>query len=356
MLAARLILLLLTGWSVAGLCGRTSPRTSAITFSSRLGQTCSRPSPGSSSMARRQAGHGLFCDSQDLAEHSVIDAAAASFTEHSGRSFLVSAALALGAADSHLLPVGGWAASPARSYMRTARRRLLQVQQQVARHGRDRLGAQDEYGEGETLRKLRARLLDGGHAEDEVDRLCSGLCVFPEPSCGLPLWKAAAHGQEADTDDGAGPRGVAAPGAQDGLLAAGAVPQGDEAAGSSGDRASQADRVAAVTGQDEQSSACNPRLPSDAKGYVVSISKKTGYRRLHALGRCYRVPGVDYAQFELLGEDPPAERLYDGYCAQCWKAGAAVPLKPPAELAGDALADASPASVDDSSSTNSDGA
>ncbi len=290
----------------------------------------------------------------DLAEHSVIDATAAVFTEHSGRSFVVSAALALGAADSHLLPVGGWAASPARAYMRTARRRLLQVQQQVARHGRDRLGAQDEYGEGETLRKLKVRLLEGGHAEDEVDKLCSGLRVFPEAAGGLPLWKAAAHGQEENVDDGAGPGDVAAPGAQDGLLAAGAEPQGVRGAGSSDDHNLQGNRDSAVAGQVDQASGSNPRLPSDAKGYVVSISKKTGYRRLHALGRCYRVPGVDYAQFELLGEEPPAERLYDGYCAQCWKAGSAVPLKPPSELAGGALADESPASVDDSSSTDSD--
>ncbi len=290
----------------------------------------------------------------DLAEHSVVDAAAASFTEHSGRSFLVSAALSLGADDSHLLPVGGWSASPARSYMRTARQRLLQVQHQVAQLGRDRLGGQDEYGEGETLRNLRARLVAGGHDAGEVDKLCAGLCVFPEASGGSPLWKTVAHGPEDNVDDGAGPRDESAPGARGGSLAAGAGPRGSASAGSSTDAAPPRQGSHSVDGRDIQLPGNNPRLPSDAKGYVVSISKKTGYRRLHALGRCYRVPGIDYGQFELLGEDPPPERLYDGYCAQCWKSGTSVPLRPVAELAGEALADASPASADDSSSTASD--
>jgi hypothetical protein len=282
----------------------------------------------------------------DLAEHSVVDAAAAAFTEHSGRSYLVSAALSLGADDSHLLPVGGWSASPARSYMRTARQRLLQVQQQVAQHGRDRLGGQDEFGECETLRNLRERLVAGGHEAGEVDRLCTGLRVFPDASCGLQVWKTAAHESKDLVGDGAGPRDEAAPGAPGGSSAAGAGPQTHTSSGSSSDSMRpKRESPAAVD---------NPRLPSDARGYVVSISKKTGYRRLHALGRCYRVPGIDYGQYELLGEEVPPERLYDGYCAQCWKTGTVVPLKPAAELAGEALADASPASADDSSSTSSD--
>ncbi len=289
----------------------------------------------------------------DLAAHTVVDAAAASFTEHSGRSFVVSAALALGADDSHLLPVGGWSASPARSYMRTARQRLLQVQHQVARLGRDRLGGQDEYGEGETLRNLRDRLVAGGHDAGEVDKLCSGLCVFPEASGGSPLWKTMAHGPEDIVDDGAGPRDETAPGARSGSSAAGAGPRDGASAGSSTDAAPPQLESRTVVERDVRPAENNPRLPSDAKGYVVSISKKTGYRRLHALGRCYRVPGIDYRQFEQLGEDPPPERLYDGYCAQCWKSGTGVPLRPDSELAGEALADASPASADDSSSTAS---
>ncbi len=257
----------------------------------------------------------------DLAENSVVDAAAASFTEHSGRSFLVSAARSLGADDSHLLPVGGWSAFPARSYMRTARQRLLQVQQQVAQHGRDRLGGHDEYGEGETLRNLRARLLAGGHDEEEVDKLCTGLCVFPEASCGSPLWKMAAHGQDDDVDDGACPRDEAAPGARGGSLAAGAGPHELGNAGRSTMVARPPRGSSSVDVGTDQVAEGKPRLPNDAKGYVVSISKKTGYRRLHALGRCYRVPGIDYKQFELQGEDPPAERLYDGYCAQMLESG-----------------------------------
>ena len=72
------------------------------------------------------------------------------------------------------------------------------------------------------------------------------------------------------------------------------------------------------------------RLPPDVTGFVVSISAKTQFRRLHLLGACHRVPGLDYKDFEMLGDSPPDPSLYDAHCAQCW-AGGRKPPEPESE-------------------------
>ena len=60
--------------------------------------------------------------------------------------------------------------------------------------------------------------------------------------------------------------------------------------------------------------------PEPNEGYVVSISP-AGFRRLHYLGACYRVPGLHYLQFEILGPDLPDVAAYHDFCHQCWGAG-----------------------------------
>lgn len=66
-----------------------------------------------------------------------------------------------------------------------------------------------------------------------------------------------------------------------------------------------------------------PQLPLvDAIGqYVVSIQGKSGFRRLHLVGACFRVPGVDYLQYELLGQNLPATSTYHASCRNCWPGG-----------------------------------
>ena len=55
--------------------------------------------------------------------------------------------------------------------------------------------------------------------------------------------------------------------------------------------------------------------------YVVSISGNQ--RRLHRVGSCYRVPGADYARYEILGDTEPDPSLYNGRCKFCGRAGGA---------------------------------
>ena len=57
--------------------------------------------------------------------------------------------------------------------------------------------------------------------------------------------------------------------------------------------------------------------------YVVSISSKKGFRRLHLVGACHRRPGVHYAIWVLLGREMPDSSVYDESCKDCWRGKAA---------------------------------
>ena len=69
----------------------------------------------------------------------------------------------------------------------------------------------------------------------------------------------------------------------------------------------------------------NSRRPPHGCNYIVSISKKAKFRRLHFSTACWRVPGVDYQSWEDLGDTHPPPEAYDAKCKDCWS-GTQVPL------------------------------
>ena len=61
-------------------------------------------------------------------------------------------------------------------------------------------------------------------------------------------------------------------------------------------------------------------IPSLHAGtYMVSVLKKGRFKRLHRIGECSLVPGVDYRAFEVLGYDEPGTLLYSARCRNCFK-------------------------------------
>ena len=62
-------------------------------------------------------------------------------------------------------------------------------------------------------------------------------------------------------------------------------------------------------------------MPPEFLGkFAVSRTTKTGWKCLHLLGACHRVPGLHYGDFQIYDEKPTAD-VYHGHCKQCWKAG-----------------------------------
>ena len=80
--------------------------------------------------------------------------------------------------------------------------------------------------------------------------------------------------------------------------------------------------------------------------FVVSIVGRSQTRTLHRVGECHRRPGEHYAQFEILGDEPPDPSKYHRACQNCFGTGAAV--------AGSSLEDDSSGEVDSSDSMESE--
>jgi hypothetical protein len=65
--------------------------------------------------------------------------------------------------------------------------------------------------------------------------------------------------------------------------------------------------------------------------YVVSVTAKQKMRRLHRVGWCWRVPGLDYRSFRALPGEPGASD-FDLCCKDCWRSGLRVESR--SELVG----------------------
>ena len=61
-------------------------------------------------------------------------------------------------------------------------------------------------------------------------------------------------------------------------------------------------------------------LPRYEDGYVVSLvgEPPNMYRRLHHTGKCWRIPGRDYHDFQCFGVERPDPEFYDAVCKQCF--------------------------------------
>ena len=67
--------------------------------------------------------------------------------------------------------------------------------------------------------------------------------------------------------------------------------------------------------------------------FVVSISAKQRVRRLHQVGSCWMTPGVDYKEYEVLGQSPPSAEQFDQFCKLCWRGGGPIGEKAAVEAA-----------------------
>jgi hypothetical protein len=203
------------------------------------------------------------------------------FTEHSGRSFLTTAAMHMGATEEFLKPLGGWGARAPQSYMKAAVARILQVQRRVATRARAAWGVQDVTGEAELLVGLARHYRDHGKEADQARQAAALSAVATAQPTRPSTWDDTTP-EDQPLEDHSASSGMATAPERDGI-------------------------------DDE-------RTPN--QGYVISITPKTNFRRLHYFSRCHRHPGVHYQQYEWMGDQLPSEDAYDDYCKQCWRSSA----------------------------------
>ncbi len=229
----------------------------------------------------------------DLAE--LGEDLAMTFTAHSWRASLPSAASALGAPSSLLDSLGAWRAKGGEVYARTHTRRAGRVQVAVAKAIRSADAREDVLAEAADLLQMRGKLIARGLSEDKATAIVEHFRRRGAKTTKLIDWGT----MEVDGTDG------------DQAAHEGHVDAGKEVAASSSSTTASARAL-------EQR-----RVPAEVSGYVVSIVKRGNKdrRKLHYLGLCHLVPGVDYLRFEELGKSLPDVEAYDSVCGRCWPAG-----------------------------------
>ncbi len=228
-----------------------------------------------------------------LGEDLVGKTLSEAFTAHSWRFFVPSAASALGYSQEQIDGMGTWSVKGGSGYNKTAKGRARQIQEHIARIGRSMSDKRDLFGEeldqGEVIRRLMGKGLD-----EQESRICSRRLVT-----GLSQGMGDSEHEQVDECTGA----------LDATIKA-CTPASSSASGS-------------------QSAAA--RLPSEVTGYVVSLASRGKRRCLHYLGLCHRVPGIDYLNFIIHGEEAPSAEDYDTVCRKCWPQGISADDAPGAE-------------------------
>ena len=62
-------------------------------------------------------------------------------------------------------------------------------------------------------------------------------------------------------------------------------------------------------------------------GYVISVTRGDKHRKLHHVGSCRLIPGLDYKKFEVWGAELPPSSELNSRCMNCFGSSALVPVE-----------------------------
>ena len=186
--------------------------------------------------------------------------------------------------------LGRWEGKQADDYIRTQRVRIGKMQRAVGEKVRAAADQEAVFDESDVFIALAGYAADRGIAKDDVDAQVSRLRFRGVPRATVPEEAAPATPLEAS--------------------AAGPLPDGP-LAGADAARPEGAPLHAVADGPHELV----------AGTYVVSIRARTKRRVLHRIGGCYRIAGIDYFDYEVLGDLLPAPTKYHDVCKGCFSSG-----------------------------------
>ena len=227
------------------------------------------------------------------------------WSEHSERGDLPTWTTHLGYGKWERDCLGRWRPEGSDQYLRQMEIAVRRVQRAVAAAARQGLGRKDTLGEADALDDVVRRLRARDYPEDDISQLRArlGSALLP------PSYPSEVH-DITEEDGGATPAAQAASPTE---VGGGPLPEEPPALAEDLFEFAAAElEVSTPPG--------SPRVPAEVIDYtghyVVSVSARTRFRRLHCVGQCWRRPGQDYKEFELV-EDLSADR-YDAICKDCW--------------------------------------
>ena len=227
-------------------------------------------------------------------ERTFGSALAGLLTAHSWRAFLPTAASGLGATQSDLDALGCWRPKGGMVYVRQSSTRALKYQKTVATSLRS--GDAGFLNEAAEMRVYECRLPQRGLSDTEVEETLEG--VFARPRGGRVAEDGVAEqvtGSHSGASSACGHSSVSA------------VPIAAES-------------IAGVQSQTATGVKRAPKIPEGEVGYVLSLVRrgKQIHKKLHYLGQCHLVPGVDYLRYDWIGPQRLGLEFYDSVCTRCW--------------------------------------
>ena len=226
------------------------------------------------------------------------------WTLHSMRRGLPAAAAACGAPPDWVELLGAWAPSNAQRYSEQRVQRILQMQTVVAAKLKDAKGLRDFIDESANLAALGKHMekqgldKDEAHMNIEVLRYFGLASQLPDHNDEVLPWGGDIFGSTS---------------ASSGLGFEQTVLEAVTDMGPSEDIETEC-----VAEPLEKKAKTDDGLPEEARGFVISISRRHGRRCLHYVGRCPRVPYVHYREAEEMGRSLPPAHTYNIVCGDCW--------------------------------------
>ena len=208
------------------------------------------------------------------------------WSEHSERVTVISWAAAVGVNPEARKRWGRWKPSTDEEYAKTSLTLVFEGQRLLAEKVRDNMELQDIVEDDEVLRDLAAWLSFRGYGEKEVQEQMIRLMMRRGPR-----WRRS---------DGFGPVERTSPLEID-QVGSPTEPVPEEGAGLS-------DLLVDDAGEMEVSRGT----------FVLSVVGRSKRRTLHQVGACYRIPGVHYKDFLVVGESRPQLQPGEKLCSSCF--------------------------------------
>ena len=222
--------------------------------------------------------------------------------------------VSLGVSESHRSFLGRWGARRATdTYVRTAVRVVENLQVLAGRHARAAFqGGPDYSGEEHILEQLRDHLLAKGVpdcvAEDQLARLrVADQGLDPTPFGRISEGGALDFDQEPSSGDGALVPLEVPPAEATAALE-------DDADEQEGDGPNEDDFRQALL-ELEDGEVDDATVPTE--GFIVAITQRGLFRRLHRVGGCKRVPGEHFLNWEE-HDSMPEPHPYNAACLHCF--------------------------------------
>jgi hypothetical protein len=224
------------------------------------------------------------------------------FSEHSDRNFLPSWAALTGSAKDDIDRLG-WKLSSGDEYIRASRLIRHRVQSQVAVSLRDWTCPSYAALDLQASNGVVARLMDRGVTAEVCESQAARLSFFEgkgnstpalPPSEGSPILSPVA--EEETSKSTWLHSGVYLKAAEESVL----------------------EKSSLVIPPFQKRARTYAQVPSEAKGYIISFTKKRKISRLHYVGCCHRLPGIFITDFEEHGEEEPEASQYMFRCKDCF--------------------------------------